>query len=56
MLLMLLSKHPIQALIATVIVIDIVVGSVIIATELNGGRILPEDIGFGFYRKDNRKG
>ncbi len=56
MLLMLLTRHPIQALIATILIVDIVVGSVVLASELNGGHILPENIGFGFYRKDNRKG
>lgn len=53
---LLASRRSIAAIIATIVIVDIVVGTALIAADLDDCRILPKGVGFGFYKTDETKG
>lgn len=53
---LLASKRYLATIIATIVIVDIVVGTALIAADLDGSSLLPKGVGFGFYKTDNTKG
>jgi len=53
---LLASRRSLAAIIATIVVVDIVVGTALIAADLDGCSLLPKGVGFGFYKTDSTKG
>lgn len=53
---LLASRRSIAAIIATIVIVDIVVGTALITADLDDCRILPKGVGFGFYKTDETKG
>ena len=53
---LLASRRSLAAIIATIVIVDVVVGAALIAADLDECSLLPSGVGFGFYRTDKTKG
>lgn len=53
---LLASRRSLAAIIASVVIVDIVVGTVLIAADLGEFGLLPNGVKFGFYKTDKMKG
>lgn len=55
MLVALFVKHPVAAVMAAAVAVDVIVGSILIGTVFKD-EVLPKGVRFGFYRTDEVKG
>ena len=53
---LLVSRRSLATALTTIICLDIVVGSILLAANLSDGNIFPKGVRFGFYRTDETKG
>lgn len=56
MFFLLAAKRPLAAVLTAFVVVDLIVASVLIASDLDDCNIIPNGVRFGFYKSNETRG